>query len=111
MFDWLGDIISGIGDVINSTVETLGQKVSNAIFDSLLQWYYESIYNAIADFFAMMGNRVQKYLISLGYKPQSNYLRCLVGRCLLPEWLLLYSMLQSNTKTAEQTLRQPQSIY
>ena len=55
MFDWLGDIISGIGDVINSTVETLGQKVSNAIFDSLLQWYYESIYNAIADFFAMMG--------------------------------------------------------
>ena len=56
MFDWLGDIISGIGDVINSTVETLGQKVSNAIFDSLLQWYYESIYNAIADFFAMMGN-------------------------------------------------------
>ena len=52
----VGDIISGIGDVINSTVETLGQKVSNAIFDSLLQWYYESIYNAIADFFAMMGN-------------------------------------------------------
>ena len=55
MFDWLGDIISGIGDVINSTVETLGQKVSNAIFDSLLQWYYESIYNSNADFLAMMG--------------------------------------------------------
>ncbi len=56
MFDWLGDIISGIGDAIGNTVEALGQEVSNAIFDALLQWYYETIYNAIADFFTMMGN-------------------------------------------------------
>lgn len=26
MFDWLGDIISGIGDVINSTVENARSK-------------------------------------------------------------------------------------
>lgn len=56
MFDWLGDIFSGIGDTIGDTFEFLGEQISNAIWDTMLQWFYETIYNAVADFFTMMGN-------------------------------------------------------
>ena len=56
MFDWLGQIVEGIGNSIGSVVSTLGQQVSTAIFDAILQWFYEMIYNAVADFFTQMGN-------------------------------------------------------
>lgn len=56
MFDWLGDIISGVGNAIGSTFEFLGTQISNAIWDAMLQWFYETIFGAIADFFTMMGN-------------------------------------------------------
>lgn len=55
MFDWLGDIISGVGDAIGSAFEFLGTQISNAIWDAMLQWFYETIYGAVADFFTMMG--------------------------------------------------------
>lgn len=35
---------------------SLGQKVSTSIFDSLVKWLYETVYNALADFFTTMGN-------------------------------------------------------
>lgn len=50
MFDWLGNIFSGIGDAIGGVFDTLGQQISNVIFDTMLQWYYNSVYNAVADF-------------------------------------------------------------
>ena len=56
MFDWLGDIFSGIGDAIGGVFDTLGQQISNVIWDTMLQWFHEAIYNAVADFFTMMGN-------------------------------------------------------
>ena len=56
LFDWLGDIISGIGDSIGNVFETLGQQISNVIWNAMLQWFYETIYGAVADFFTMMGN-------------------------------------------------------
>ncbi|MEE1056465.1 MAG: DUF6045 family protein [Acutalibacteraceae bacterium] len=56
IFDWLGDFIGGIGDSIGSTFEYLGTEISNAIWDTMLQWFYETIYNAVAEFFTMMGN-------------------------------------------------------
>lgn len=56
MFDWLGDFIGGIGDAIGSTFDFLGEQISNAIWNTMLQWFYETIYNAVADFFTMMGN-------------------------------------------------------
>lgn len=55
MFDWLGDIISGVGDAIGNAFEFLGTQISNAIWDAMLQWFYETIYGAVADFFMMMG--------------------------------------------------------
>ena len=56
IFDWLGDFIGGIGDSIGSTFEYLGTEISNAIWDTMLRWFYETIYNAVAEFFTMMGN-------------------------------------------------------
>ena len=34
----------------------LGQQKSNVIWNTMLQWFYETIYGAVADFFTMMGN-------------------------------------------------------
>ena len=56
MFDWLGDIISGIGDAIGGAFEGIGEALANTIFEAMLRWLYETIYNAIADFFTLMGN-------------------------------------------------------
>jgi hypothetical protein len=34
----------------------LGEQISNVIWNTMLKWMYETIYNAVADFFSMMGN-------------------------------------------------------
>lgn len=52
----MGDIISGLGGAIGNVFDTLGQQISNVIWNTMLQWFYETIYNAVADFFTMMGN-------------------------------------------------------
>lgn len=49
MFDWLGDLLG-------NAFESLGQQISSAIFDVMMKWIYEQIYNAVADFFTQMGN-------------------------------------------------------
>ena len=56
MFDWLGDFFNGIGDAIGGAFNGVGTAISEAIWEAMLQWYYETIYNAIADFFTLMGN-------------------------------------------------------
>ena len=56
IFDWLGDFIGGIGSAIGEVFDFLGEQISNAIWNTMIQWLYETIYNAVADFFTMMGN-------------------------------------------------------
>ncbi|MEE1002542.1 MAG: DUF6045 family protein [Acutalibacteraceae bacterium] len=41
---------------MGSVFDTLGQQISNVIWNTMLQWFYETIYGAVADFFTMMGN-------------------------------------------------------
>lgn len=55
MFDWIGDIISGIGDAIASAFASLWETISSGIWDIFFKWIYQWVYNAIADFFTMMG--------------------------------------------------------
>ena len=55
MFDWLGDILSGMGDAVSSSFESIGEQISTAIWNTMVQWFYETIYGAVADFFSMMG--------------------------------------------------------
>lgn len=47
--DWLGNILE-------QAMGALGQEVSTSIFDNAVKWLYETIYNALADFFTSMGN-------------------------------------------------------
>ncbi len=56
MFEWLGDLFSGISESIGSAFEFMGEEISNAIFDAVLRWWYNIIYTAVADFFEKMGN-------------------------------------------------------
>lgn len=56
MFDWIGDLIDSIGTAIGDAFELLGTQITNTIWNTMLQWFYETIYNAVADFFTMMGN-------------------------------------------------------
>ena len=43
MFEWLGDLFSGIGDTIGGAFDGIGESISNTIFNSILQWLYEII--------------------------------------------------------------------
>lgn len=52
MFDWVTSIINAIKDGFN----TMGQQISNTIWNTMLQWMYTAIYNTIAQFFTTMGN-------------------------------------------------------
>ena len=72
---WLGNIFSGIGDAIGGVFDTLGQQISNVIFDTMLQWYYNSVYNAVADFFTMMGN-MGADIFKLDWVKATILLRC-----------------------------------
>lgn len=56
MFGWLEGLIGAIVDAMGSAFETIGIAISNAIWDTMLQWLYETIYGAVADFFTSMGN-------------------------------------------------------
>lgn len=56
MFDWIGDLIDAIGNAIRESFEFLGTQITNTIWDTMLKWFYETIYNAVADFFTLMGN-------------------------------------------------------
>lgn len=56
MFDWLGDIINGIGTAIGTAFQTLWTEVSNTMWDVFLRWIYTAIYDAIAEFFTSIGN-------------------------------------------------------
>lgn len=78
MFDWLGDIFSGIGNAIGDTIEYLGTQIANTIFDAILQWFYEIIYGAVADFFTMMDN-IQEHF-NLFYKKRFSAAPAAVNR-------------------------------
>ncbi len=56
MFDWIGDLIDAIVQAISDGFSAIGTAISNAIWNTMIQWFYETIYNAVADFFTMMGN-------------------------------------------------------
>lgn len=56
MFDWVEDLIDGMTEAITSAFEALAEQISNVIWDTMLRWFYEMIYDAVATFFTMMGN-------------------------------------------------------
>lgn len=51
MFDWLGDILVGMGDAIGIAFENTVGEMVNEIWSALIQWLYEAIYGAVANAF------------------------------------------------------------
>ena len=49
------DLIDGIGDALGSLFGGAAEAISDWIFDALLEWIYDIVYNAIADFFTLIG--------------------------------------------------------
>lgn len=54
MFDWLGDIISGMGDAIGNAFSGISDKIIDNILNRIIQWLFTIIYDGIADFFTMI---------------------------------------------------------
>ncbi len=55
IFDWLGDILGGIGSAVGGVFDTIGEQVSAAIWDAMIRWFYNTIFDAASDFFMMNG--------------------------------------------------------
>lgn len=53
--DWLGSLLSGIGDAIGNAFTSIWDTLTSSIWDLLIEWIYNAIYSAIADFFTLMG--------------------------------------------------------
>lgn len=54
IFDWLGDIISGMGDAIGNAFSGISDKIIDSILNRMIQWLFTVIYDGIADFFTMI---------------------------------------------------------
>ena len=47
MFDWIGDALSWVGDKFSD----VGTAISEAVWDVMLEWLFNTIYGAVAEFF------------------------------------------------------------
>ena len=56
MFDWLGGLISSIGDALGGVFKNIGGEIVNAIWDNMVKWLMTTFYDAIADVFTQMGS-------------------------------------------------------
>ena len=56
MFGWLKDLINGITSAISDAFSGIGQEITSTIWSTMLEWFYDTVYSAVADFFSMMGN-------------------------------------------------------
>ena len=54
IFDWLGDIVSGLGDAIGNAFGSISDKLIDGILNRIIQWIFTVIYDGIAEFFTMI---------------------------------------------------------
>lgn len=54
MFDWISDLIDGIGNAISSALASAWEMVTDSIWGKFMTWLYTLVYDAAADFFSMM---------------------------------------------------------
>ena len=56
MFYWIGDLIDAIVGAIQDGFQWIGETITSTIWTTMLRWFYETIYDAVADFFELIGN-------------------------------------------------------
>ena len=54
MFDWIGDAVNWVGNQISGAVENVGSSISQAVWEVMLKWIYETVFGAISQFFTMI---------------------------------------------------------
>ena len=54
MFDWIQDLIDGVGNAISSSLADVWESISSSIWGTFMTWIYTMVYEAMADFFSMM---------------------------------------------------------
>lgn len=83
MFDWISELISGIGESISSSLAETWESVSSGIWDRFFTWIYTMIYNGLADFFSMMTG-IGATLFDLKWVQSAlHFSLCSVGECSL----------------------------
>ncbi len=55
LFDWLQNIIDAMVQAIQNGFSTMGTQLSMSIWNAMLRWFYETVFNTVADFFTTMG--------------------------------------------------------
>ena len=56
IFDWISELITGIGDAISSSLGTTWENISGSIWNAFMTWLYSSVYCVLSDFFTMITN-------------------------------------------------------
>ena len=56
MFDWLGDLLGGLGTALGGAFQNIGSDIVNAVWNAMIQWLYETIYTAVGEMFADINN-------------------------------------------------------
>lgn len=54
MFDWLQELIDGVGNAISLSLADVWESISSSIWGTFMTWIYTMVYEAMADFFSMM---------------------------------------------------------
>ena len=56
MFDWIGDLINGIGQAISDALTDAWATLLSTIWDAMLEWIYKTIFDSLADFFSSLSD-------------------------------------------------------
>ena len=75
MFDWIQDLINGVGDAISSALATVWETIAGSIWGTFMEWIYTAVYNALAEFFSMMAG-IGAQLFDLQWKELTAWKGC-----------------------------------
>lgn len=51
MFDWLEDLLEALGEMLGESWQGIGEDIANVIWDTMIGWIYETVFDAIGGFF------------------------------------------------------------
>ena len=54
MFDWIQDLITGVGDAISSALTSAWEGITSSLWGKFMEWWYASVYEGLSDFFSLM---------------------------------------------------------
>ena len=54
MFDWVKDLISGIGESISSALSSVWERIAGSVWNKFLEWLYTTVCNGLSGFFSGM---------------------------------------------------------